>query len=326
MNNLSYSWIDGELQTKLFIQNNVVDLDLSFRNSLFNTPRHLGSQSSGPYFSFYLFKNKETNAIAVVHIIEASDRHFQSPARAPFGGIQCLDQCSLLELSFFISCVVQGLSKHQANQINIRVQPSCYNNDKHILLHKAYMSTGFKILSEEINTHIAISDVPFDKLINRFERKRLSVCKIAGFKVEKTGSKQTVESIYRFIQQSYSEKNYSLSITQKQFEILFKQFPDACHVFQVKDDRKVISLCVSILVTEKILYLFLPADLLCYRKFSPMVLLYEAIYNYAKTENIEILDLGTSLDNHGYEKPDLLRFKKNLGGTESLKITYHKQL
>jgi len=325
LNNLSHSWIEGGLQSKLFIQNPVVEHDCSFKNNLFNTPRHLNSQSTYPYFSFYLFRSNETSPIAFIHFIEASNQHFQSPARAPFGGLQCLVECSLLELSFFISCVLQGLSNHRANRILIKTQPFCYDTEKHILLHKAYVNAGFKILSEEMNTHIPISEAPFDKVINRFERKKLSACKSAGFAVE-MAARQSIESIYTFIQQSYSEKNYPLSMTENQFEILFQQFPRACHVILVKDNREIIALCVSIIVTEKILYLFLPADLLSYRKFSPMVLLYEALYNYAKAEMIEILDLGTSLDDHGNEKPDLIRFKKNMGGQESLKITYQKQV
>ena len=50
------------------------------------------------------------------------------------------------------------------------------------------------------------------------------------------------------------------------------------------------------------------------------------IYEYCQEEKVKILDLGISLDHLGKEKPSLIRFKKNIGGIPSEKITYIKHL
>ncbi len=83
---------------------------------------------------------------------------------------------------------------------------------------------------------------------------------------------------------------------------------------------------VTVRVCEDVLYNFLPADLSSYKSFSPLVYLTEAIYNYCQEKQIAILDMGLSLDLHGNEKPGLLKFKKNLGGEESVRLIYQKQV
>jgi hypothetical protein len=53
-------------------------------------------------------------------------------------------------------------------------------------------------------------------------------------------------------------------------------------------------------------------------------MLTETVYIFCQNENIPLLDLGISLDHHGNEKPELIRFKENIGGERSYKVTYEK--
>jgi lipid II:glycine glycyltransferase (peptidoglycan interpeptide bridge formation enzyme) len=117
-----------------------------------------------------------------------------------------------------------------------------------------------------------------------------------------------------------------LSVTANELNTLLTDLPQEYIVFTVTDNWKIIAMSLAVRVHSKVLYNFLPADLAAYQSYSPMVLLNEAMYNYCQNEGIDILDLGTSQDHHGVEKPGLIRFKENLGGQESLKITYRKLL
>jgi len=115
-------------------------------------------------------------------------------------------------------------------------------------------------------------------------------------------------------------------MTRSRLEALITEFPDDCIVFAVKDKDRIIALSLTVRINKTILYNFLPAALAAYNKFSPSVMLTQAIYEYCQHENITILDLGISLDQNGLEKPGLLHFKKNIGGKDSLKICYQKDI
>jgi lipid II:glycine glycyltransferase (peptidoglycan interpeptide bridge formation enzyme) len=105
-----------------------------------------------------------------------------------------------------------------------------------------------------------------------------------------------------------------------------KAFSAHFRVFCVKDADTIASLSLAVRVGEKVLYNFCPADNLSYRTFSPAVLLHKGLYEYAKNENITLLDLGISVDADGLPKPGLSRFKHNLGAKDSEKYVFRKIL
>ncbi|MCE6992723.1 GNAT family N-acetyltransferase [Dyadobacter sp. CY323] len=132
------------------------------------------------------------------------------------------------------------------------------------------------------------------------------------------------EEIYLFLRNCLNQKGYSLSLSQAEFQVLKNRFPDDFPVFSAMDGDKVVALIATVRVARNILYVFISGYLPEYSSFSPIVLLTKEIYGFCQRNGIAILDLGTSLDHHGQQKPELLKFKKFLGGHVCTKVTYCK--
>jgi hypothetical protein len=318
-----FKWFKSDLEVHLYIQYPVLDFPCHFEPFLYHTAQYLNKQPERNYFSFYLFKNKQKKAVAFIHFIKIPDEPVTSLSFVPFGGIQCTENCSTQELQFLLTSVESWISKQNEACIFIKTAPLCYPSGAKEALACAYHAAGYKPINMYVNYHINVAKAPFYQTIVRSERRRLLKCRNAGFQAN-ICTEPNVQIIYNFIRDSRDQKNYFLPITREQMELLLSDFPHQYLVFEVTDKGKIIALSLAVRVHTQVLYNFLPADLADYHEYSPMVLLNEAMYEYCQNEGISILDLGISLDHHGVEKSGLIRFKQNLGGKQSLKITYGK--
>jgi hypothetical protein len=322
LNPPDFTWNYDSLETRLYIQKPANEYPCSFEIHLFNTAKHQNTQTTEVCHAFYLIRLPCPEAIASISLVEVSEKHFASPAKAPFGGIQCHPGCKTQELIFFLSCMEKWMQQNNAKFVLIKTAPVCYDPVLNRILHRIYLMNAYQPIAQ-VTHHIEITNRDFFLRIKKSEYRRLNKCKQACFKVnlEKTSSDR---DIFKFISNSFSSKNYKLSIPEEKFEVLAKTFSDEFLVFTAKDGHQLIAVCVTVRVSKNVLYLFIPTDLLSYRKFSPMVLLYERIYNYCQKEGIKTMDLGTSTDHDGKIKPGLVCFKENMGGVKSLKISYQK--
>lgn len=325
MKNPDFKWSENGLETRLYIWHFVTDIPLSFEAFLYQTANYLNEIDLEKKYSFYLFITEEIPAVASIHFTR-NDTGFISQARAPFGGIECDKKCNEEEINFLLRCVSDWFSSKTDCLLKVKTAPACYNSVlKNILFTSTYEYAEYKISNKLINYHIPVSKSSFSQNITSSEARRLSKCKKSDFRAGLYDNPDT-EIVYNFIKESRAAKGYLMLMTIDQLAIMINNFPEQCRVFVVTDGTKIIALAITVLVSKRVLYNFLPADLPEYKSFSPMVLLIEAIYNYCQKEDIVILDLGISLDNEGNEKASLLKFKKNLGGEPSFKITYEKQL
>jgi hypothetical protein len=318
-----FKWFENDLEAHLYIQYPVLNLPCHFEPLLYHTAQYLNKQPERNYFSFYLFKNKQNKAVAHIHFTKAPDASFTSLSFVPFGGIQCTENCSAQELQFLLNSAESWISQQNEGSIFITTAPVCYPSGAKEALARAYHAAGYKPVNTYINHHINVAEAPFQQTIVSSERRRLLKCRNAGFQAS-ICKEPDVQIVYNFIRDSRNKKNYFLSVTREQIALFLSDFPQQYLVFAVTDKRKIIALSLAVRVHTQVLYNFLPADLADYHEYSPMVLLNEAMYEYCQNESISILDLGISLDHHGIEKPGLIRFKQNLGGQQSLKITYGK--
>lgn len=325
MENLNSVWIEDSFQVRLFVPNLPGDELYAFQPDLFNTSRHLKTQGD-KIFSFLLYRNDYPQILASIHFFKSTDRpEFHSPIRASFGGISCHEDCTDEALIFLLSCVIKTAIDQNQKFLTITTRPSCYNPKLHKRLNQIYLKAGFRNYKVQRNLHIEVSPYPFSETISRQESRRLNKCLKEGFLAGKEETHPDT-TLYNFIRDSFNEKEYPLSISENQLLNLFTQFPNEVLLFTVRHQSQLIAVSVAIRISPGVLYNFLIADLISYRSFSPVVMLYHELYHYCQNQQITILDQGISVDNHGIEKPDLIRFKKNVGGKESLKITYQKIL
>jgi hypothetical protein len=248
-----------------------------------------------------------------------------SPKAAPFGSIEFtenLPDSALLALTDSLEAQVRMLG---LPAVRITNYPHAYAPRQSGRLISLLMARQYRIVDQLLNFHI---DVTGEILSDRFhysERRRLAKCLCNGFRVEHW-VRPAIPTVLDFIQQSRRQQGYPLTIAPDRLAHLLRTFPDQYPVFAVWDGSTLASLTVAVRVRHDILYNFLPADNLDYRHYSPSVLLTQGLYTYCQQERVRLLDLGVAVDDHRRPKPDLMRFKRNLGATTSLKVVLEKQL
>lgn len=206
-------------------------------------------------------------------------------------------------------------------KLTVSTSAACYNPTLHPLLRQCYLSTEFISTRTLINHHILVNALKFEHSIYPSERRRLRKSEDADFQAYLC-KEHSIDMIYPFLLKCAERNGYELSLSKCQLGTLLTRFPEDFLVFSVNNKGQLIALAIMVKVTSDILYYFLSAFDPQYRSYSPMVLLLKNVYEFCQQNDFSILDLGTSLDRHGNNKPSLARFKKNIGGIECEKITY----
>jgi hypothetical protein len=105
---------------------------------------------------------------------------------------------------------------------------------------------------------------------------------------------------------------------------MVKTFPGRLHIFAVYPDSKrshIVGAAICIAVSRSVLYVFYWGDAADMSSYSPIALLASRIYEFCQHQEFQLLDAGTSTlagePNHG-----LISFKRNLGFSESLKLSF----
>ncbi len=295
---------------------------LSFEPYLYNTTRHLATQRVIHPFTVELWDTEMRQIAALFHADHGREAAVSLP-NAPFGGLEFAEGIPGEALTQLLVAVEAFCRKQNLTRLTIKLAPGGYDEKGFLFLQKVYEDQGFRVVSSLANHHIPVDEISFVQKIHPSEGKRLRKCQRAGFVAEQWQNPDP-ERVFSFLSESRKRQGYALSLDLEQLQILLTELPDEIKVFVVKDGPAIASLTVAIRVSRRILYNFCPADNLDYRVFSPTVLLNCALYKHAQSEGVEIIDLGVSLDHFGNEKGSLMRFKENLGGQPSAKVTYQK--
>ena len=103
------------------------------------------------------------------------------------------------------------------------------------------------------------------------------------------------EASYELIRRFRLSRGLSLSLELESVRAMFVHFPEACKVFVVKDQEKIIAATIAIVVNDQILYNFYPAHDAAYQTFSPVVMLTDGLYRFCQQQGFALLDLGQRL-------------------------------
>lgn len=273
----------------------------------------------------FLYCTLEDTSAAVTVVSAVVSLEGTEVAFAPFGGIQLhSDEVAFTALSTFFSAVEQQLYERGVRQLYLTPPPAIYLPTALPLDFWQHM--GYRLTHEQTLHYIAVTaEQTLRERVIPAHRRRLRKCREAGLIAEewKDFCPQTV---YAWIAERRAEKGYPLSLSYEKFLSLRARFPERYVVFRVLDGTQLAALSVSVRVGPSQLYHYLPAYSPSYTTYSPMILLTEALYDYCRTHQIQLLDLGTSVDAAGHEKPSLARFKRNLGALECPKLSFKKTL
>lgn len=248
----------------------------------------------------------------------------QSPLKAPFGGIAFSEDLELQQLHFFIQSIIEELRMQGITSLQIKHYPQGYHPTHFVKITNAFLNEGFQIVDSEISTGITIGEEAFEGKVHTWELRKLRKCRNAGFQPIEEPI-ECFDTVYNIIDQGRKERGQELSMSLEELKQTVYSLRSKFHLFSVMNNNQRIACAICIRVSEKILYNFYSAHIKAYDNYSPAVLLFENLYNFCQKEGIEYLDLGTSAI-EGKPNYSLIRFKEQIGGTSSLKLTFAKDI
>ncbi len=309
-----YSFFEGSIPS---------GFTLEFEPFLFSEPAHRYLQSDLGWHSYYIIHQEQKAVYGAIHFhIEGGNAN--SPLKSPFGSVQLAESVPADTVFEFLKFLEVRLKSKGASAIVIKNYPQGYDQRNAVLLAAFLFNLNYQAGRAEISTIISVSDNPVEDLFHHSEVKRLTKATQASLSFRQLHHSD-FDKVYAFIDQCRQEKKYSLSMTQKELLKVVQKFPDRILFFGVFKDEELISASISMLVNKNILYDFYHDHTSRFDNLSPVVFLVAGIYGYCQVHGVRQLDLGTSSLGNVPNFP-LLRFKNNLGGQPSLKMTFEKRL
>lgn len=298
------------------------DYTFDFEPALFNLQEHRELQASDQWYSFYILDQSVRKVSGTIHF-QVSNGVATSPLRAPFGSAEVSEFVPARVLFEFLKFVESKLRSKDVSRIVIKSYPCAYAEAQSVQLQTFLLNLKYSVVTAEIASVIHV-DPHASRALHRSEKRKLDKAIGAGL-VFKELSDQSLETVYNFIHQCRSEKNYTLSMTFADLRVAVSRFPERYLLFGVFAHDRLAAAAITIRVKKKILYDFYHDHEAAFDYFSPVVLLVEGIYDFCCRNNIEMIDLGTSAVD-GQPNFSLLHFKKYLGGNLTTKLTFEKIL
>lgn len=281
---------------------------------IFNTPE-FQSLKEGEAQYFVLVENERVIA-RICFMID--NNHAISGHQATFGSIDADLPLAPGTTRYFLEQIIISLENVGIREVIIKHWPAAYIGDDG--MHKIFGEVNFKVISSEVNQHLAVQEEEFKVLISKNERKKLNQCLRQGYTFKQLRIEE-LTNVYQLVTETRARKGYPVSMTYENLYETIKLMPERYLLFGLFKRDKLIAASVSIRISHEILYNFYHADDINFRSTSPLVMLLQQIYQYCQQNGIEILDLGVSSE-EGLINQGLFNFKKNLGCVSSEKNTY----
>ncbi|TAE19485.1 MAG: GNAT family N-acetyltransferase [Bacteroidetes bacterium] len=278
---------------------------LAYVPCLFALPAYL--EQTGEQVSIFAVRNAEGFLEGIMPFVLREGVAY-NPPRATFGGWYGNDLPTEVFQDFF-GFVVGKLREAGAEKICVKLPP-----DSSL---PAFLP--FPALPADLNYHLSLSSDFVGKL-HHSEKRRLRKAQQARL-VGKHWASPDLDVVHQFIAQARERKGFPMTLSLPAFRAMFEAFPAYYDVFVVRSQaQELVALTVTVRTDAHTLYNFYPADSEAWLAYSPMVLLLEFVANWAKERGFEVFDLGIATEN-GTRNEGLIRFKKNIGGIETLKYT-----
>jgi len=297
---------------------------VDFFNTLAFYNLHRPSSSNGFYF---LLRNRTSGASAgAVHFCEAEPGHFRSPLRGSYAGFELArgTDIPLACMEKFEQAVEAFLASHGARRVSVSLPPLAYHPHTASVWINILLRAGFVIDRHELIYSLEVDGESFVSKIDRGNKKQLAKCERNGLAVRSL-EREEYRAAYEVIVENRAKKGNAVSVSWSALDDMVQQCPLAVRCFGVFQDAKMIASSVCIAVNPDVLYVFYWGEVAGVETLSPVTLLARHLYEVCQNEKIALLDVGAStlegVPNHG-----LIRYKKALGCTESLKLFFTKTI
>jgi hypothetical protein len=258
-------------------------------------------------------------------VIFYADKNFSfvSPNRGTFGGVTLSEPIEMPLLERFIFTTKGYLIKMGAQSISIKCAPFRHNLALSSVMTNILLRHEFRISGHELNYEIHVDDRLFTDRVDYGNEKRIRKCQKAGFFASQVDSAD-YRKVYQLIKKNRERREFPITMSLEQVGKMVEIFPERMRFFAVHRDVEksdMVAAAVCIAITKSILYVLYWGDVADVESYSPVALLADGIYGHCQQRGIKWLDVGTSTvdgePNHG-----LIRFKRNLGFSESMKLSF----
>lgn len=250
-------------------------------------------------------------------LFEVQGELINVPARAPYGGAWPRSEGRDLRraLTLFIHEIAQRFS---AKKFEFVFPAQGFLDEVFNEQIEALKSLGARELYTDLSQGILVNDWDIQKL-SKGNRKKLRQFSEAGGIVRKAEFHE-LPTVYEIIQVNRANIGVSPSISLDQLQKSFTSMPNAYSSWVAELGHSISAVSVSLRVKPDNEYVYMWADNVDFRNYSPVVALCEGLLKQMKVEGVEFLDLGIS-SLRGEINENLVRFKSNLGAESFAKTT-----
>ncbi|MEH2059446.1 MAG: hypothetical protein V7K97_25485 [Nostoc sp.] len=291
-------------------------------NHIFNTSDFFYIHQAERAFYFQLCKKNTEIVLGTMHFTEIASDLFKSPAKGTFGGFVIKENIDFNIYEQFIITVDDYLWCIGAKRIEVIMQPMCHNPSLFSLTYNIMIRLGYAVENHELNYNLAVDNICFSAKINHGNRKRLNKCLREGFTAKELDY-SVYDQAYSVILENRIRRGFIFSMKYEQILQMVSTFPEKMKLFGVFNKDIIVCSSICVVINPLILYVYAWGDIDNMQNYSPITLLANYIYEYAQKKAFQIVDLGTSTI-LGEPNIGLMKFKKNLGCQESLKLSFSK--
>jgi hypothetical protein len=260
----------------------------------------------------------------VFHALQIRPGIFASPGRGPYGGFDVSEDMGEADRADFIATTETKLRVAGAQQIELVTPPFCYAPQSGARALAVLCRSGYCVMRQELNQAIVVTEASLAERGNYENRKRLNKAARAGLNVRRLDTSE-YEAAYHVILDNRLKKGRSLSMSWEDMHAMVAAFPQQIFVFGAWMEGRMIAAAICLAVNRRVLYVYAWGECDGAEWVSPVSSIAAHIYTFTQQHGFALLDLGTSSVN-GIVNPGLVRFKRSLGATASLKLWMGKSL
>ena len=290
--------------------------------SLFHTPRFFGLHAGvdAGYFRGVV----GSDVRASVHFTDVGDGVWRSPARGTYAGWAWSRDLPLEDLGGFMAVVEDRLAERGIRSLEMLLPPMAHDSHAFTLAVYLMHGRGWVTTREDLNSHLEVDGRPLEARMSRGNAKRLRQCAREGLVAESLAGDE-LPAVHETLALNRAAGGVTLSMSLAQLEEMQTAFPEDLLLFGVRSGAVLAAAAVCLRLSRSVLYVFAWGHRPEHASLSPVVPLAELIYKYCQEAQVTVLDLGTSTLG-AEQNPGLMRFKRGLGCTESLKTRLRKDL
>lgn len=291
---------------------------------LFNRPEFFRLHSSSPRDTFaQLVRRTDSEVLATFACFYVGDGEYACPKRGTFGGVSARSGIDSAEVERLLQVVLDRIRADGARALRVKCPPWSHDPALSAITANFLMRAGATLDAYDLNYDLRVDARPFVTRIDAGNRKRIRKCLEEGFVAADVDLAETSQ-VYDVIRGNRERRGHPITMSKDQLDAMSQAFPGQVRYFAVYDDAsrsRVIAGAVCMMVSTEVFYVFYWGDGPQMSAHSPVALLASHLYDHCQRNGFAILDAGIStaggIPNHG-----LMRFKRGLGFTESLKPGY----